>query len=147
MYSTWQPFGQVLLVDSPLLSYIDIWYANFLPLRFTVGEARDLGRRYTGSDELAPLWDESAERVSQRLREIAHAPVEPKAPVQEAKQVVAESTNSSETKSDYNEDMVTRKTMAIDRFVPGARQIAQQQPPQGRGQTPLAPPPLPPPSG
>ena len=125
MYSTWQPFGQVLLVDSPLLSYIDIWYANFLPLRFTVGEARDLGRRYTGSDELAPLWDESAERVSQRLRELAHALVEPKAPVQEAKQVVAESINSSETKSDYNEDMVTRKTMAIDRFVPGARQIAQ----------------------
>ena len=67
VYSTWQSFKQVLLVDSPLLSYIDVRHANFLPPKFTVGEARELGRRYTCSDKLAPLWDESMERVSQRL--------------------------------------------------------------------------------
>ena len=67
VYSTWQPFGQALLVDSPLFSYIDVRHANFLPSRFMVGEARELGRRYTCSDELAPLRDESAERVSRRL--------------------------------------------------------------------------------
>ena len=39
VYSTWQPFNQALLVDSPLLSYIDVWHANFLPPSLTVGEA------------------------------------------------------------------------------------------------------------
>ena len=67
VYSTWQPFEQALLVDSALFSYIDVRHANFLPSRFMVGEARELGRRYTCSDELAPLRDESAERVSRHL--------------------------------------------------------------------------------
>ena len=88
MYSTWQAFGQALLVDSPFLSYIDVRHANFLPPRLTVGEAHDLGPHYTCSDELAPIKDESAERVSHRRRELAHQqveqgnppPVEPEAP-------------------------------------------------------------------
>ena len=67
VYSTWQPFRQALLVDSPLLSYINVRRANFLPPRLTIGEVRELGKRYTCSDELAPLQDESAERVSQHL--------------------------------------------------------------------------------
>ena len=61
VYSTWQFFSQALLVDSPLLSYIDVRHANFLPPKFTVGEAQDLGRCYTCSDELAPIRDESVE--------------------------------------------------------------------------------------
>ena len=64
VYSTWQAFSLDLLVDSPLLSYIDIWHANFLPPKLTVGEARDLGPWYTCSDELAPIWDKPVERVS-----------------------------------------------------------------------------------
>ena len=64
MYSTWQAFSQALLVDSTLLSYIDVWHANFLLLRLTVSEAHDLSPRYTCSNELAPIWDELAERVS-----------------------------------------------------------------------------------
>ena len=84
VYSAWQPFKQALLVNNPLLSYIDVRHANFLPPRFTVGEARDLGWWYTSSNELAPLQDKLVERVSQRLRELAHAYVESKAPVQEA---------------------------------------------------------------
>ena len=63
VYSTLQAFGQALLVDSPLLSYIDVRHANFLPPRLTVGEARDLGPCYTCSDELAPIRDEFAKRV------------------------------------------------------------------------------------
>ena len=55
VYSTWQPFKQAFLVDSPLLSYIDVRHANFLPPKFIVGEARELGRRYTCSDELVLL--------------------------------------------------------------------------------------------
>ena len=134
-YSTWKPFEQGLLVDSPLLSYIDVWYANFLPPRFIVGEARELGQRYTCSNELTPLRDESAEHVSRCLHELAHTPVEPEAPIQEApiqpeiptepeapiqetEQVAVEFVNS-ETKSDRDEDMVTRKTMIINRFMPG----------------------------
>ena len=62
----------------------------------TVREARDLGPRYTCSDELAPIRDESAERVSRRRRELAHQqveqgnppPVEPKAPTQEEEAVL-----------------------------------------------------------
>ena len=44
VYSTWQPFKQALLVDSPLLSYIDIRHANFLPPKLTMGEAWELGQ-------------------------------------------------------------------------------------------------------
>ena len=91
VYSTWQAFSQALIVDSPLLSYIDVRHTNFLPLNFTVGEARDIGPRYTCSDELAPIRDELAKEASRYLQEHAHeavqcevVPAEPKAPVQEA---------------------------------------------------------------
>ena len=47
------------------------------------GETRELGRRYTCLDKIAPLWDKSAERVSCCLRELAHARVEEEAPIQE----------------------------------------------------------------
>ena len=124
MYSTWQAFGQVLLVDIPLLSYIDVWHANFLPPRLTVGEARDLSPRYTCSDELAPIRDESAEHVSRRRRELVHQqvehgnppPAEPEAPAQEEK-AATESIHSSGAES----NMVTRRVMSISRFVPHAQ--------------------------
>ena len=197
MYSTWQPFGQALLVDSPLLFYIDVWHANLLPLKFTIGEARDIGWRYTCLDELAPIRDETAELVSRILRERAHKaiqreaiPAEPRdfgwrytcsdelapirdeiaelvspflrerahkvvqheavlaeleAPVQEAEHAAVESSDSSKTHSIRGEEMVTCRTLIVSRFIPDACQIAQQQPPQGRGQTPLAHPPPPPP--
>ena len=64
VYSTWQSFSQALLVDSLLLSYIDVQHANFLPPFLTVGEARDLGPRYTTMEDCAPVRDESAELVS-----------------------------------------------------------------------------------
>ena len=76
VYSTWQAFRQALLVGSPFLSYIDVWHANFLSPRLTIGEARDLGPRYTCLDELAPIKDEYVERVSRRRRELAHQQVE-----------------------------------------------------------------------
>ena len=47
VYTTW---WSALLVDNPLLSYIDVRHASFLPLQLTVGEARDLGPRYTTAD-------------------------------------------------------------------------------------------------
>ena len=64
VYKTWQPFSQDLLLDSPFLSFIDMWHANFLPPKLTHGEARDLGPRYITIKDLAPIRDESAERVS-----------------------------------------------------------------------------------
>ena len=142
-YSTWQPFRQALLVDSPLLSYIDVRHANFLPLRLIVGEAKELGKRYTCSDELAPLRDEFAEHVSRHLRELAHEaihevpvqelahpedPVELEAPVEEAEQFAIDVTDLSATDSFPHEDMVTRKTTTIDCFVPGARQATHPPP-------------------
>ena len=42
--------------------------------------------------------------------------------------------------------MVTLKTLIVSRFILGASQTVQQQPPQGCGSAPLAHPPPPPPS-
>lgn len=133
MYSTWQPFSQAVLVDSPLLSYIDVRHTNFLPPNFIVGEARYISRGYTCSDELAPIRDEIAEVVSRYLWERAHGaiqhevvPVEPKAPAQEAKQEVVESSDFSKMHSVRNEEMVTHKTLTVSHFIPGASQTVQQ---------------------
>ena len=76
VYKTWQPFSQALSVDSPLLSYIDVRHANFLPPSLTTGKARDLGPHYIIVEDLAPIRDESAERVSQAFREWGHVPIE-----------------------------------------------------------------------
>ena len=135
MYSSWQSFTQALLVDSPLLSYIDVRHSNFLPPKLTVGEARDLGWRYTCSDELAPLRDESAELASRRLRELAHKAVqqeqlaEPEAPIREVEHIAAKFSDSSRTYPTCGEEMVTRKTLSFSLFILGARQTVPQQPP------------------
>ena len=126
------------MVDSTLLSYIDIRHANFLQPKLIVGEARELGKRYTCSDELAPLRDKFTEHVFRRLRELAHKvvqeevpiqepahpedPVEPEASVKEAEHFAIDVTDLSDTDPFLSEDMVTRKIMTIDCFVPGARQ-------------------------
>ncbi|KAK9987703.1 hypothetical protein SO802_027942 [Lithocarpus litseifolius] len=73
VYSTWQTFSQALLVDSPLLSYIDVRHSNFLPSSLTVGEARELGPRYTCSDELPPLRDDSAEQTGLQVASSSRA--------------------------------------------------------------------------
>ena len=65
VYSTWQPFEQALLVDSPLLSYIDIRHPNFLPPNLTVGEARDLGPRWVRVESLVLVREASAASVFQ----------------------------------------------------------------------------------
>ena len=117
-------------MDSPLLSYIDVWHAHFLLPSLIVGEARDLSPRYTTTEDFAPVRDESAERVSQSQR--AHIPVE--------EPVVAESVNSSEAESDPGKDgMVTRRALTIGDFIPSAQPASQQQEPRGRD--PTSPPP------
>ena len=55
-------------------------------------------------------------------------------------QVAVDIIDLSATEFDCSGDMVTRKIMTIDRFVPSARQAEQQQPPQGQGLTPPPPP-------
>ena len=143
VYSTWQNFKQALLVDNPLLSYIDVQYANFLPPKLTTGEARDFGWCFTCSDELAPLRDESAERVSRRLRELAHEAIQQEGPVQEQpqpknppaepQQPVVEAAALSAEAIQPGGRMVSRRVMTLDRFVPGAQQPNQPPPSQGRG--------------
>ena len=101
-----------------------------MPPKFTVGEARDIGRRYTCLDEFAPVRDESAELGSRHLWEYAHKAIqqediaEPKAFVQEAEHAAAESSDSSRTHSVCGEEMVTRKTLTVSHFIPVARQAA-----------------------
>ena len=74
VYSTWQPFGQALLVDNPLLSYIDVRHQNFLPPNLTVGEARDLGPRLVWVESLVPMRDASIDSVFQGCA--VHKPIE-----------------------------------------------------------------------
>ena len=132
MYSTWQSFSQALLIDSPLLSYIDVRHSNFLPPKLTVGEAQDFGRRYTCLDELAPIRDKSAELASRRLWELAHKAIQqeelakPKALIREAKHTAAKSSDSSRTHPAHDEEMATHKTLSVSRFIPSARQTVQQ---------------------
>ena len=123
------------------MSYIDIRYANFLPPSLTVGEARDLGPKYITAEDLALVRDKLAERVSQIRR--VHVPVkEPKAPVQVTEPTIAKSVHSSRAEFDFGEEeMVMRRALTIDHFVPGAWSVARQQEPQGRDPTPPPPPP------
>ena len=114
-------------------------HTNFLPPRFTVGEACDLGLQCTYLDKLAPIWDELAECVSLHRREQAYVlvqpevpvepevSIEPEAPIQVTKETAVKSVSSLEIESDQGHDMVTRRMMTISRFVPGAQPTAQQQ--------------------
>lgn len=116
MYSIWQSFSHALLVDSPFLSYIDVWHANFLPPFLTVGEAWDLGPRYTTAEDLEPVRDESAKRIS-RSRKV-HIPVEkPKAQARTTEPEVAE--------ADQDAKMVSRQKITVDQFLPGTRPTTQ----------------------
>ena len=87
-------------MDSPLLSYIDVWHTNFLPPSSTFGEAWDLGPRYTTGEDRAIVRDESAKRVSQSRK--VHVPVEKlEAPTQPAEPEEA-------AKARQDAEMVTR---------------------------------------
>ena len=136
VYSTWQPFRQALLVDGPLLSYIDICHPNFLPPNL-VDNARDLGPRLTKVESLVLVRDASANTIFQDHS--VHKPVkEAGAAVQLAEQVEVESINSFEVEADQEKgNMVTRRTMTMERFIPSARPLAQQQQAPGRDQHPL----------
>ena len=138
VYKTWQPFSQALLVDSLLLLYIDARHANVLPPQLIIGETRDLEPQYTTAEDLALVRDTSAKLVSQSCR--VHVYVrEPEASVQVVKPAVAESVNSSEAEANQSEEMVTRRTMIVDRFLPDTRPVTQPHQPQGKGWTPPLP--------
>ena len=74
VYTSYQDLGQALIVDSPLLSYIDVRHRGFLPPGLTVGEARDLGPRLIRLGSLLPVRDESTDSVFQGR--VEHIPVE-----------------------------------------------------------------------
>ena len=109
-YKTWQPFSQALSVDNPLLSYIDVRHANFLCPSLTTGEAQDLNLRCTTAEDLAPIKDELAERVSWAFREQEHIPVEGNVgQAQAAEQEVVEVEQEAE--------MVTRRMLTANRYL------------------------------
>ena len=98
------------------------------------------------------MRDESAEVVPRHLRELAHEAiqceaiqVEPANLVQVAAQEAAEPSDSSRIHSAPKE-MVTRKTLTVSRFIPGASQAIQQQQPAPQGRVPALPVYPPPPS-
>lgn len=90
-------------------------HANLLPPWLTVGETWDLSPQYTIAKDLALVRDASAELVSQSRR--VHVPIErPEAPAQATKSVHSLGAESNPGK----DEMVTRKMMTINRFMPGA---------------------------
>lgn len=123
-------------MDSLLLSYIDVRHTNLLPPGLTVGEARDLGPRYTTAKDLALVRDASIELVSQSRR--VHILIEDlEAPIQVAEPAAADSVNSLEAEADQEDnEMVVKRKMGLARFVPRAHLSGQQQPPPVRSQTP-----------
>ena len=64
MYKTWRPFSQAFLVDSPLLSYIDVQHANLLPPQLMIDKAWDLGPQYINVKDCAQIRGALAELVS-----------------------------------------------------------------------------------
>lgn len=125
-------------MGSLLLSYIDVRHSNFLPPNLTVGEAWDLGPRLVRADSLVPVRDESADSIFQGR--VVHVPVEENhIEVQLADQAEVESVNSSEVEAEQAEgEMVIRRTMVVDQFLPGGHPTVKQQQTQGRDQPPLA---------
>ena len=99
---------------------------NFLPPKLTTGEAREFGRQFTCADELAPLRDESAERASRRLREIAHEAIQqenqaqeqpiPENPTAVPPQQVIEAAALLAEVIQPSGRMVSRKVMTIDQI-------------------------------
>lgn len=127
-----------MLVDNPLLSYIDVRHAHFLPPSLTIREAWDLAPRYTTVEDHALVRDESTKCVSQSRK--THIPVEgPDAPVQVVEPVAVESANPSEAEADLGEEMVTRRTLTSYRFLPITRLAAQPQKAPGKEQIPPPP--------
>ena len=82
--------------------------------------------------------DASADFVFQG-RAVHRLVEEPQAQVQPTDQVAAELVNSSKVEVEQGKDeMVVRRTMTADWFLPSARLAQQQQQTQGRNQPPLA---------
>lgn len=84
----------------------------------TIGDARDLGPRYIGADELALVRDASANLVSQNHK--VHVPVE-------ELEAQAQTTELEAAEADQDTEMVTRRKMTVDRFLPGTRPTTQPQ--------------------
>ena len=112
-------------MDSPLLSSIDVRHLNFLPPYLTVGKAWDLGTWLVRAESLVPVMDASADFVFQG-RAVHRLVEEPQAQVQPTDQVTAELVNSSEVEQGEDE-MVVRRTMKANWFLPSARPAQQQQ--------------------
>lgn len=117
------------------MSYIYVRHANLLPFQLTVCEAWDLGPQYITLEDLTPVRDASAKLVSKSRG--VHVPVEePEAQVPAAEPVAAKSVNLSGAEANLEEEMVTRRTLTIDWFLPGGRLAAQPQKTPGKDRTP-----------
>ena len=124
IYTSFQGPSQALTVSSPLLSYLDIRLCGFLPPGLTPDEAQRLGPWQFSVGSLLPVRDDSTDTIFHSRAE--HIPVEePKEGARAVEQVEVESVDSfsegTEPK-DFNTEMVVRRKMTIDQFLPSGRQ-------------------------
>ena len=102
-------------MDNPLLSYVDVRHANFLPPPLTVGETQDLSPKYTAAEDCALVRDETVEQ-SQSCT--VHVPIE-------EQEAPAQPIEPEVIKAHQDDDMATRRKMTVDRFLPNTRPVAQ----------------------
>ena len=108
------------MVGSPLFSYLDVWLPEFLPHGLTSGEARHLGSRLVRHDSLEPIQDSSRDTVFQGRA--IHIPLE--APIlgdpNEKGSVTEEAVLEEPILPNPIEEMVQKRSMALDRWFPAA---------------------------
>ena len=114
IHTSYQDSKQVLIVDSLLLSYIDVQHQGFLSSRLTVGEARDLDPRVIRVGSRVPVRDGSANTIFQGRA--VHIPVEePCVEVQAADQVKVRSIDSLKVEVEKaSDEMIDHRNMTAD---------------------------------
>lgn len=142
LYTSYQDLEQELTVGSPLLSHLDVRLRSFLCKGLTLEKARRLGPYQIREGSLPPVKDGSIDRVFHS--QVEHILVEePVASGQVEGPVVAELVNSSSKgiePEDLASEMVVKRKMTVDRFLPGGqltfKQHAPSPPTPHRGKRP-----------
>ena len=112
-----------------LLLYLDARHRGFLPRWLTLGEAWQLGPRQIREGSLLSVRDGSDERVFHDWAE--HIPIEDPVAVSPIERPIIEEVVDSFLEGTEPEEsvaeMVVRRKMTIDRFLPDGRATPQQQ--------------------
>lgn len=130
-YTSYQNPGQPFAIGSPLLSYLDVRLCSFLSRGLTLGEAQRLGPQQITEGSLLPVKDGSIDQAFHDQAE--HIPIKELFVTNQAKgETLMELVDSSSEVTETEElvvEMVVRRKMTTDLFLPGRRSATQQEAP------------------